>query len=126
MGISREGQGAQDLFCELTRACEADSRAEGDAKFEGRHVEVKKATSTKLDQVRAVKYIPLVVFEEPSQAWYVVPAHVVVELAAKKGRGQHTENPFESATLSTKDIAAYRVPAQADREAFRDDLKRAT
>ena len=64
----------------------------GDAELGGAFVEVKKATAATLNQVRAVKYIPLVAYHEPTDTWYVVPAHVIVCLVASKGRGQHTEN----------------------------------
>ncbi|HEY5342692.1 MAG TPA: hypothetical protein VIJ66_03430 [Solirubrobacteraceae bacterium] len=67
---------------------------------------------TTLNQVRAVKYIVLIAYYCPdgiSPCWYVVPAHRVVALVARKTRGQHTENPFESATLNIRDLADYRV-----------------
>lgn len=57
-------------------------------------------------------------FVAPREAWYVVPAHVVVALVSRKHRGQHTENPFEPATPSLSSLDAYRV---AD-----VDLRRAT
>ncbi len=72
-------------------------------------VEIKRATSTTLNQVRAVKYITLVAFHVPSETWFVVPACDVVRLVAQKTRGQHTENPFESATLSTNNLSAFVV-----------------
>lgn len=108
MGISKEGAAAQARFCALTGACDPDSAAAGDAKFEGRHVEVKRASSTTINQVRAVKYIPMIVLEKDT-TWYVVPAHRIVALLASRPRGQHTENVFESATLSTRKIQEYRV-----------------
>ncbi len=70
---------------------------------------MKKATATTLNQVRAVKYIPLVALHEPTDTWYVVPAHAVVCLVSSKGRGQHTENPFESATLNITSLGKYRI-----------------
>lgn len=83
------------------------------AVLEGHSIEVKRASSYTLNQVRAVKYIPLVVFHEPTTTWYVVPAHVVVVLVSTKNRGQHTENPFESATLNVGHLGAYRVEEAA-------------
>jgi len=70
---------------------------------------VKRATSVTLNQVRAVKYLPLVVHYAPADDWYVVPAHVVVAGVSQKRRGQHTENPFESATLSLTNLHTWKV-----------------
>ena len=42
----------------------------------------------------------------------MIPAHVVVARVANKSRGQHTENPFESATLNLADFSRYNVPAE--------------
>src|SRR5690606_18567861 len=92
---------------------------QGDAVLNGCNVEVKKASAQTINQVRAVKYIPLVVFHEPTSTWYVVPAHVVVCLVSSKPRGQHTENPFESATLNVLALGKYKVAAP-------EDLKQAT
>jgi hypothetical protein len=39
----------------------------------------------------------------------VIPAPDVVVLVSQKKRGQHTENPFESATLSVKKIREYKT-----------------
>lgn len=108
-GISGGGHSAEERFRELTGADPSSSAAQGDAVLEGTPVEVKRATSSTLNQVRAVKYIPLVVFFEPRDEWYVVPAHAVVAAVSQKTRGQHTENPFESATMSVNNLGAYRV-----------------
>ena len=70
---------------------------------------MKRATSLTLNQVRAVKYLPLVVHYAPTDEWYVVPAHVVVAEVSQKRRGQHTENPFESATLSLNILRPWKV-----------------
>ncbi len=56
---------------------------------------------------------------EPTDTWYVVPAHIIVCLVSSKGRGQHTENPFESATLNIFALGKYKVAAD-------EDLKQAT
>lgn len=108
-GISGGGRSAEERFRELTGADRSSSAAQGDAVLEGTPVEVKRATSATLNQVRAVKYIPLVVYFEPGDEWYVVPAHVVVAAVSQKARGQHTENPFESATMSVNRLGAYKV-----------------
>ena len=72
-------------------------------------MEIKKASSNTINQVRAVKWIPLVVFDSNDRQWFVIPAPDVVVLVSEKKRGQHTENPFESATLSVKKILDFRT-----------------
>lgn len=108
-GISGGGRSAEDLFREMTGAAPAETAAQGDALLEGHPIEVKRATSATLNQVRAVKYLPIVVHYVPGDEWYVVPAHVVVAGVSQKRRGQHTENPFESATLSLNSLVAWRI-----------------
>ncbi len=108
-GISGGGRSAEELFREMTGAAPAERAAQGDALLEGHPVEVKRATSVTLNQVRAVKYLPIVVHYAPADEWYVVPAHVVVAAVSQKRRGQHTENPFESATLSLRNLHAWRI-----------------
>ena len=108
-GISNAGESAEGTFRRLTGATKTSSAALGDADLEGFLVEVKKASSMTLNQVRAVKYITLVALYTPTNTWFVVPPHEVVRLVAAKGRGQHTENPFESATLSISKLNEYKV-----------------
>lgn len=108
-GISGGGRSAEEAFRELTGADRSETASIGDAVLQGHPIEVKQATSWTLNQVRAVKYIPLVVYYKPNDAWYVVPAHVVVAGVSAKARGQHTENPFESATLSVGSLDAYKI-----------------
>lgn len=98
---------------ELTGAGPAPKASLGDAVIDDHPVEIKRASSTTLNQVRAVKYIPLVAFHTPTQTWYVVPAHDVVRLVSAKGRGQHTENPFESATLSINHLDSFQIPDES-------------
>ncbi len=108
-GISGGGRSAEELFRQMTGAAPAERAAQGDAVLEGHSVEIKRATSVTLNQVRAVKYLPIVVHFAPADEWYVVPAHVVVAAVSQKRRGQHTENPFESATLSLKNLSPWKV-----------------
>jgi hypothetical protein len=117
-GISSGGRSAEALFRQLTGAREAPTAALGDAVLVDSQghphlVEVKNATKVTVNQVRAVKYLPVVVYHEPT-GWYVVPAHGVIALVATKTRGQHTENPFESATLNVNQLGHFRVPIEAD------------
>ncbi|MBA3877600.1 MAG: hypothetical protein C0498_11845 [Anaerolinea sp.] len=108
-GISHGGESAEARFRELTGAKSAPTASDGDVLLEGYPVEIKRATTSTLNQVRAVKYIPLVAYYAPEDAWYVVPAHIVVAEAANRSRGQHTEIPFESITLNLKRLSAFRV-----------------
>ena len=103
------GRSAEDRFLILTGATKSSKSSLGDAVLESNYIEVKRATSKTLNQVRAVKYITLVAFHEPTSSWYVVPAHCVVIMVSKKSRGQHTENPFESSTLSISKLGRFRV-----------------
>jgi hypothetical protein len=108
-GISGGGADAESQFLLLTGATPALRAADGDAVLDGHLVEVKRASSVTLNQVRATKYITLVAYEVGADAWYVVPAHEVVRHVSRKRRGQHTENPFESATLSLRNLSEFRV-----------------
>lgn len=112
-GISRAGLEAEQHFCEITGATKLAKAADGDALLDGRPVEVKQASTNTLNQVRPVKYSPLVAFDTRTTAWYVVPPDVVVRLSAQRARGQHTENPFESVTLNLAKLSDFRV-AEAD------------
>jgi hypothetical protein len=113
-GISGGGRSAEEAYILATGALHSPSSALGDAVLEGTSVEIKRASSNTLNQVRAVKYIPLVVYDQTSDDWFVVPAHVVVALVSGKTRGQHTENPFESATLSVQQLGPYKVTGTQD------------
>ncbi len=94
----------------LTGAERLGRAADGDAILDGHPVEVKRATSKTLNQVRAVKYLPIAVYFEPRGEWYVVPAHSVVVAVSQRVRGQHTENPFESATLNLRSLEEFKIP----------------
>jgi len=108
-GISKTGNKAEELFRGLTSSLKPPKAALGDAVKNGIYAEVKKVSKDTLNQVRAVKYITLVAYNPKTNTWYVVPACDVVELIAGKERGQHTENPFESATLSLRHLGPYNV-----------------
>ena len=109
MGISKSGKSAEESFRKITGASKSPKSSIGDAILCGYAIEVKKASSNTINQVRAVKWIPLVVRDDKHDEWYVIPAPDVVELVSLKKRGQHTENPFESATLSVANIERFRV-----------------
>jgi len=114
VGISKGGRRAEILFREYTGASGPTTAAEGDAILDGHPIEIKFASASTLNQVRAVKYSPLVVLHSPPDEWYVVPAHEVVLRVAQRRRGQHTENPFESATLNLRDLGEFRVSDPVD------------
>jgi hypothetical protein len=109
MGISNTGTDTESRFREFTGATKTERASDGDAVLEGNLVEIKKASSATLNQVRATKYITLVAHDTRTDDWYVVPAFEVVRLVSRKRRGQHTENPFESATLSINNLGSFRI-----------------
>lgn len=108
-GISGGGREAEERFLSLTGASKVAVSSKGDALLDGHLVEVKQATKNTLNQVRAVKYLPLVVYYRPADEWYVIPAHEVVRRIAAKSRGQHSEIAFECATLSLASLGEFKV-----------------
>jgi len=109
VGISKTGNKAEDLFRGFTSSRKPAEARFGDAEKNGHFAEVKKVSGDTLNQVRAVKYITLVAYDAERDEWFVVPACDVVALIATKERGQHTENPFESSTLSLRNLGPYKV-----------------
>lgn len=96
------GKAAEDMFIRLTGATRPKA-VDGDAVLFGRPVEIKSTTLMNLftlNQVRACKYIPLVVHHSATGTWFVIPASEVVKMVATAKRGQHTENPFECAAIT--------------------------
>ena len=117
-GITHEGTEAEELFMALTGAHPSRYRTRGDCVLEGHYVEVKKVgREGQLNQIRPVKYIPLVAWHEPTGRWYVIPPHVLVNYACRRPRGQHTENPFECVALPLRLFRSYEVPASNVAEA---------
>ncbi len=114
-GISASGKEAERRFMAITGAAPCAKAALGDAVLNDITVEIKhtKKTTT-LNQVRAVKYIPLVVWVSGEDAWYVIPAHRIVLEMSRRVRGQHTENPFESSTLNLNGFGEFRLDSDAD------------
>ena len=99
----------------ITGASPTDRAALGDAVLDGVTVEIKATKKTvTLNQVRAVKYLPLVVWFAAEDAWYVIPAHRIVAIVSGRKRGQHTENPFESATLNLKRLTEFRLSGERE------------
>lgn len=121
--IRNEGKAAEQAFLQLVKnARPSDVARLGDAivTVDGTptYVEIKYVTSNTINQVRAVKYIPLVIYspQHGNQPWTVLPAHEVVQMVLPKARGQHTEIALESANLSLAGIdAKFRcTPARLD------------
>ena len=108
--ISREGDDAEMRFIQLTGARWSDDKSAGDAILdvdrEAHYVEVKQCSATTVNQVRAIKFIPLVVWHSRSARWHVLARHELVQRIVTKDRGQHTEIAFECATLSLRDFPA--------------------
>lgn len=113
-GISGGGREAEDLFFRLPGASKVPVSSKGDALLDGHLIEIKQATKNTLNQVRAVKYLPLVVYFRPTERWYVIPAHEVVRRIAAKARGQHTEIAFECATLSLAALSQFILEDDGD------------
>ncbi len=98
--IHKEGsKGVSALLALSSDAHKSSDARAGDVILDGRYIEVKTTANVTVAQVRAVKYIPLVVHQSARDEWYVIAPHEVVQMAAEKPRGQHTENPFECAML---------------------------
>lgn len=125
-GISSTGDQVEQEYRDLTGASETERAALGDAVLDGNFVEIKKASSVTINQVRAVKYIPIVIYSTKEEAWFVVPAHEVVVQCATRKRGQHTENPFESATLNLNKLGDFRLDSAGElRQATLDAIDEA-
>ena len=111
-GISFRGRFAEQLFLNRTGAEKSPSASAGDAIIDGNAIEIKRAKTNTINQVRAVKYNVLAIYYCPNEippSWYIVPPDMVCRLVSRKRRGQHTENPFESSTLNIKDLADYQI-----------------
>lgn len=112
--ISSAGKETEELFCNITGAIKSTKPSLGDVLLDEVYIEIKKTSTGSVNQVRAVKYLPLVVYSSKQKCWYVVPADVVVQVVSTKSRGQHTENPFECASISLKSVERFKVENQED------------
>lgn len=122
--IRGEGDKGEQAFLQLVPRSRASENAKlGDVivKVDGvdHYVEVKEChagageTGT-INQVRSIKFIPCVVYAPAQRCWYVLSADQLVHLAANKGRGQHTEIPFESMNFSLRSLDAQYHTKVAD------------
>lgn len=107
--ITHEGEHAEERYRTLTNSVRTEKRIMGDAVFEGRCIEVKQTGGGNLGQVRCIKFIPLVALDTKDNQWYVIPPNALIREAAKKPRGQHCENSFESASLKLSSFSQYKV-----------------
>ncbi len=108
--IRAEGDHAVACFLRLVIGGRAsDDQKQGDAVIPvddgDYYVEIKECHAAfggpgTINQIRAIKYTPLVIQAPERRCWYVVPASELVRLAAQKERGQHTEIPFECMNLA--------------------------
>jgi len=104
--IRNEGNQAENKFVELVNGASiSEVAALGDVivSVDGveHYVEIKQCgtRSGTINQVRAIKYIPRVVWASLREKWYILPPNRLVRVAAGKERGQHTEIPFECMNL---------------------------
>lgn len=111
-GISGGSKRAEDLFVRITGAARSRASNGGAIIISGSPVEVRWTSTNTINQVRAAKYLTLVI-RHVDGSWYVVPPNIIVELMSFKGRGQHGENPFESATLNLNQLRQYRVDEES-------------
>jgi hypothetical protein len=115
--IRKEGRIAENLFCQITGASKPTHSQDGNAVLDGYFIAIAKVGKDTINQVRAVKYLPLVAYDEPNDTWYVVPAHVLVAEVAKKDRGQHGEIAFECVNLSLSHFHQYRLDSKEELKA---------
>lgn len=116
--IRHEGDSAEKLFDVLLRDTRRpEKQKDGDRVVvidgDAEPVEIKEChaapgKSGTLNQIRPIKYITCVVHAPARECWYVIPAHALVTLAARKTRGQHNEIPFECCNLSLNTLEEFR------------------
>ena len=116
--ITGANKEAEDIFLKVvSRSLKASRESKGpkhdiritmdnDAVFT---IDVRMSTTGILNQVRAIRYVPMAVYnpeEEYSYRWTVIPPHLLVVEAASKRRGQHNEIPFECCSLNIRGFGA--------------------
>lgn len=110
--IRNEGAPAEAAFLEVlgNNAQPSDSAKQGDCRFlhngQWHYIEIKHCEKDTVNQVRAIKCIPVVVFspDRGTRRWAVLSPKAVTQMVMRKKRGQHTEIPFECATLSRNNL----------------------
>lgn len=131
--IRNEGAAAEQAFLELVlNSRPSDSAKQGDAivTVDGidTYVEIKYVTSNTINQVRAIKFIPLVIYspQRIERPWAVLPAQEVVRMVLPKDRGQHTEIALECASLSLSRVNEVFRSADTELDDVVRDAIRAT
>lgn len=105
--LREQGDNAKNLFRRMvTNVRRSNDFSSGDTEVfidgDWHHVDVKECNSNTINQVRAIRYQTLVIYNDG--VWFVIPPQEVVRLMALKSRGQHTEIPFECANLTLSQI----------------------
>lgn len=99
--LHKEGSGAVKMLHQMVEGLGIPANArDGDVVLDGHAYEVKSTKLQMIAQVRAVKFIPLIIYQSAREEWYVMPPQDVVRMVAQKTRGQHTEIPFECAAVN--------------------------
>lgn len=100
--IRNEGKPAEQAFLRLVPGSRPSDIAKlGDVVVAldcaEHYVEVKHCDSVgeSINQVRAIKFIPCVIYAPRRNSWYILSPDQLVRLAATKSRGHHNEIPFE-------------------------------
>jgi len=108
--IRNEGEPAEREFLRLvTGARRSTSARLGDAVVpvdgQDSFVEVKCVTSNTINQIRAIKFIPLAIYSpDKPLPWAVLSGVDVVRHVFEKERGQHSELALECANLSVSGL----------------------
>jgi hypothetical protein len=112
-GISRTGNETEEMYFSATGATKVAEARLGDALLEGNYIEIKKASSNTLNQIRAVKYITVVARDVRDESWYVIPAYEITRQVQAKPRCQHCECAFETSTLSLGNLTDFKIAGPA-------------
>jgi hypothetical protein len=110
--ISDAGDSAEQLFDKLvTSSRKTDNSAKGDrivtVDGEDYYVEIKKCGALlskrgTINQIRPIKYIPLVIWASGRSCWFIFSPEKLIEIALEKKRGQHNEVSFECINLTLR------------------------
>jgi len=121
--IRREEEGAESAFLKLVPGSRCSNNCRlGDVivPVDGtdHYVEIKHCDSKgeSINQVRAIKFIPCVIFAPRRACWYILSADQLVRLAASKARGQHTELAFECMLFTLNSLASTSFSKATDAE----------
>ena len=111
-GIKKRGRRAKTRFIELTGAVAGPSGIDRDLFLDDHRVAVRLA-SAMVNQIRAVRYLPLAVWEEDADRWYVLSADQVIELVVGRA-GQHGSNPLENQKRALSRIKQFQIDSDQD------------